>query len=140
MSAMRAYVPTESLHHVVLTVSDVERSCEFYTENLGFRKVMDIPGRGYMVSNGFTAIILARAPDPARAITNDRFDENRVGLDHLAIKVGSRAELEAACQLFDERGIPHGEIDDMGSDMKLYGLTLRDPDNTQVELIAPYES
>ena len=68
------------------------------------------------------------------------FDENRVGLDHLAISVASRDELERAVRLLDERGIPHGEITDF---KPIYGLDfdalfLRDPDNFQLELIAPH--
>jgi hypothetical protein len=34
-----------------------------------------------------------------------------VGLDHLAFSVDSRDELERAFRLFDERGVPHGEIE-----------------------------
>jgi hypothetical protein len=37
-----------------------------------------------------------------------------VGLDHLSFSVGSRDELEQAVRLFDERGVPHGEIMDIG--------------------------
>jgi glyoxylase I family protein len=65
----------------------------------------------------------------------DRFDENRVGLDHLSFSVASRAELVEAARLFDEQGVPHGEItrlDGFGIDI----LPFRDPDNVQLELTA----
>ncbi|MFN8454177.1 MAG: VOC family protein [Anaerolineae bacterium] len=60
-----------------------------------------------------------------------------MGLDHLSLSVGSRADLEAAVRLFDERGVPHGEIKDLTA-FSLYVLAFRDPDNIQLELTAAY--
>jgi glyoxylase I family protein len=34
--------------------------------------------------------------------------------------------------------VSHGEIKDLGPGMGLYVLALRDPDNIQLELTAPY--
>ena len=65
-----------------------------------------------------------------------RFDENRVGLDHLSFNVASRDELERAVQIFDRRGVPHGEIKTLSS-FGIYVLPFRDPDNIQIELTAP---
>jgi hypothetical protein len=73
-----------------------------------------------------------------RAGKGDRFSENRVSLDHASFSVGSREELEAAVRLFDEHGVSHGEIKDLGSGLGLYVLAFRDPDNIQLELAAPY--
>ena len=78
------------------------------------------------------------AARPKRAPRGDSFDENRVGLDHLSFSVASRADLERAARLFDEHGVTHGEIEDTGPGMRLYMLSFRDPDNTQLELTAPY--
>jgi catechol 2,3-dioxygenase-like lactoylglutathione lyase family enzyme len=66
----------------------------------------------------------------------DRFDEDRVGLDHLSFSVATRAELDQAVRLFDERGIPHGEIKTLPS-FGIHVLPFRDPDNIQIELTAP---
>jgi hypothetical protein len=57
-------------------------------------------------------------------------------LDHLSLNVASHAELANALTVFQERGIPHGEIKDLG-DMGIYVLAFRDPDNIQIELSAP---
>ena len=67
----------------------------------------------------------------------DRFDENRVGLDHLSFSVSSREEIEQAARLLDERGIAHGEMTALPS-FGIYILEFRDPDNIQLELTAPY--
>jgi glyoxylase I family protein len=61
-----------------------------------------------------------------------------VGLDHLSFSVVSRQELEQALHLFDDHDVPHGEIKDLGTDLGLYVLAFRDPDNIQLELTAPY--
>ena len=44
------------------------------------------------------------------APAGDRFDLDRVGLDHLSFGVGSREDLEQAVRLLDECGVPHGVI------------------------------
>lgn len=67
-----------------------------------------------------------------------RFDDNRVGLDHLSFSVDSHSYLEEAIRLFDERGISHGEIKDLGEALQIFVLAFRDPDNIQLELTAPY--
>jgi hypothetical protein len=81
---------------------------------------------------------LGPSPDPARAGATDRFDENRVGLDHLSFSVANRQGLEDAVRLLDEQGISHGAVTDLGPKFGIYILTFRDPDNIQLELTAPY--
>jgi hypothetical protein len=64
---------------------------------------------------------------------SDRFEERSVGLDHFALKVRDRPTLEAWSQHLDRPGVPHSSIkDDTGGPL----ITLRDPDNIQVELWA----
>ena len=115
----------------------VGRSRAFYTEVLGFEFVMDLPS-GVFLSNGVVGLGIGPGPGPERAPANDRFDEARVGLDHLSFQVADRAELERAARLLDERGVPRGEVTDLGDAFGLYVLALRDPDNIQLELTAPH--
>ena len=128
-------IPTGAVNHIALTVTDRDRSREFYTSLLGFQFIVEF-GPKYLLSNNSVILALNPAPDPARAIANDRFDENRVGLDHVSLNVANHAELENALKLFDERGVPHGEIKDLDG-LGIYVLAFRDPDNIQVELTAP---
>ena len=64
---------------------------------------MDLPS-GVFLSNGALGLGIGPSPDPGRAPAADRFDEARVGLDHLSFQVASRGELELAARLLDERG------------------------------------
>ena len=130
-------IATGPIHHLHLTVLDVDRSRAFYTDIVGFQFVMDLPS-GVFLSNGAVGLGLGPSPDPSRAPADDQFDEARIGLDHLSFSVTSRDELERARQLLDERGMPHGEITDLGDAFGLYILAFRDPDNIQLELTAAY--
>ncbi len=142
---MAAPIETSGIHHLRLTVTDVDRSREFYTSLLGFDVAADSPASddrkadpSYPVLWGGCVLIrgsllMGLRPDAPKG---DRFDEDRVGLDHLSFSVGSRAELDAAAALFDERGIEHGEIKTLDG-FGIYVLPFRDPDNIQVELTAP---
>ncbi len=129
---------TAGVHHLRLTVTDVGRARDFYTRVLGFRVVAEV-GATVLVGAGSFFIGLGPASDPSRVAAGDRFDENRVGLDHLSFGVASRAELEAAARRFDELGVPHGGVTDLGPDFSLYILAFRDPDNIQLELTASYD-
>ena len=66
----------------------------------------------------------------------DRFDPDRVGLDHLSFSVPSRTDLEQAARLLDERGVPHGEITRLPG-FAIDVLPFEDPDGIQLELTAP---
>lgn len=133
---MATPITTGAVHHLALTVSDVARSRAFYTELLGFQLLMEFGPRA-LLSNGSVVVALTPPADPAQAITDDCFNENRIGLDHLSLSVGSHADLENAVQLFDAQGVSHGEIKDLGP-IGIYVLALRDPDNIQLELTAPH--
>jgi catechol 2,3-dioxygenase-like lactoylglutathione lyase family enzyme len=129
-------IPTGSVHHVRLTVTDVERSRQFYTEVLNFDHVADLPS-GIFLSNGALGLGISPSPAPDRAPAGDRFDEARVGLDHLSLQADSREALERAVATLDAHGVPHGEINDLGEGFGICVLAFRDPDNIQFELSAP---
>ena len=76
-------------------------------------------------------------PQPARAIPGDRFDENRIGLDHMSFAVPSRATLDDAVRVLDQHGIAHSEVRDLGEAFGIAILIFRDPDNIQLELSSP---
>ncbi len=128
-------IRTGAVHHLRLTVTDVQRSQDFYTSVLGFQMITPLPS-GVLIGNG--TVMIGMGPAPERPNPDDRFDENRVGLDHLSFTINSREEIEAAERLLNERGIPNGGVKDLGADFGFYILAFRDPDNIQLELTAPY--
>ena len=69
-----------------------------------------------------------------RPVANDRFDEDRTGLDHIAFRLGSKDELDSAATHLDEVGVEHEPVKDIGPS---YILEFRDPDNIALELTAP---
>jgi glyoxylase I family protein len=138
-------IETGPIHHLRLTVTDIKRSREFYTSMLGFDIAVDSPpdddpaaeaektvlwGGCVMVRGNLLLGLRPVAPK------GDRFDEDRVGLDHLSFNVASREELDRAVTLFDQKGVPHGEIKTLTS-FGICVLPFRDPDNIQIELTAP---
>lgn len=129
-------IATQGVHHFRLTVSNVDRAVKFYTEVLGFNKLMDLDP-GAFLSNGAVGLGIGPHPYPERAISGDRFDENRIGLDHMSFAVSSRAALDDAVRVLDRYGLPHSEIRDLGEAFGICILIFRDPDNVQLELSGP---
>jgi catechol 2,3-dioxygenase-like lactoylglutathione lyase family enzyme len=120
---------------VALTVTDVRQSQAFYTDVLGFQHVTDFDTRA-LLSNDSVLSTLTPAPDPAQAIPGDRFNEDRVGLDHLSLSVGSMGDLKEACTHVGRQWVVHGEIKPL-EPFGIAVLAMSDPDNIQVELTAP---
>jgi glyoxylase I family protein len=142
---MAGQIELGGIHHIRLTVTDIERSRKFYTEFLGFNVAVAAPASddpkadpSYPVLWGGVVMakgdyLLGLRPVAAKS---DRFDEDRVGLDHLSFNLESRAALDEAILLLDERGVPHGEIRELTS-FGICVLPFRDPDNIQLELTSP---
>jgi glyoxylase I family protein len=129
-------IATQGVHHFRLTVTDVDRSVAFYTQVLGFQKLMDL-NPGAFLSDGKVGLGIGPHPRPEQAIAGDRFDENRVGLDHMSFEVSSRVALDDAVQILDRHRVSHSEIRDLGEAFGICILIFRDPDNVQLELSGP---
>ncbi len=135
-------ITTTGISHVRLTVTDVARSRTFYDQLFGWDVAYEVPAdaddatrqaMGFLFGGLIYAVpggLLGLRPV---APGGDTFSEDRVGLDHLALSVGSRSDLEDAIGQLDALGAPHGEIKDLGG---AWILELRDPDNIALELYA----
>ena len=85
---------TQGIHHVGLTVPDLERTQRFFSEVLGFRQVGEVPEYpAVFVSDETVMVTLWQATDPASATAFDR--KKVVGLHHLALRVADAASLDA---------------------------------------------
>lgn len=130
-------VAITGIHHITLTVSDVVASAEFYSRHFGFQSVLDLGSRNIMSNGSVILTVTLPADKNAPVPENDRFSENRIGLDHVSFSVAGLAAMEAAAAYFDEQGITRGEIKDLGR-LGVYVMAVRDPDNIQLELTAPH--
>ena len=135
-------ITTTGMNHLRLTVRDLATSRRFYDTLFGWDVAVQLPedadeatrqrlwflfgGIIYSTPNGLFGL------RPV-AVGPDEFSEDRVGLDHLCFSVASRADLDAAVEVLDLLGAPHGEVKDIGS---MYLLEFRDPDGIALELAA----
>src|SRR5215210_443539 len=74
---------TLGAHHLRLTVSDLDRSLAFYTDVLGFELRVRFGPNSVFLHDGTMGLGL-NTPWHDIAEAEQRFDEARVGLDHLA--------------------------------------------------------
>lgn len=136
---MAGTISVGGVDHLTLTVTNLQRSKDFYMNVLGFQVVAEVSPERVVLGNGQVMIGISLPVDKAKAPgAGDRFNESRVGLDHLSFKVPNRQALEEALAVFEDRGIPHGEISDLSSHgFPIVVLVFRDPDDIQLELTAP---
>jgi glyoxylase I family protein len=122
-------------HHASLTVSDREASAAWYQEVLGFERHSEVEGptfrRTRMRHPGAGITVTLTEHDQGG---RGRFDERGVGLDHLALAVGDIDDLTAWKRRFEECDVDHSEIKETGPGSAM--ITLRDPDNIQLEVLA----
>jgi catechol 2,3-dioxygenase-like lactoylglutathione lyase family enzyme len=127
---------TSGLDHIVLTVSNLERSRNFYAEILGF-DVKSIPASysnpifagSCFFHAGDIEIFLIQHP---QTISGDRFDEMRVGLDHLSFRAPDEAALNELAERLIEAGVETKGVEVFLPPGKKY-VSFRDPDNIQLE-------
>jgi catechol-2,3-dioxygenase len=124
-------MPVQRLNHAVLYVRDVDRSVAFYREVLGFRPVMEIPGRAaFLQAEGSTNdhdLGLFALGDRAGASEAGR---RTVGLYHLAWEVDTLAELSRIQDALLRAGALSG-ASDHGTTKALYA---HDPDGLEFEV------
>lgn len=133
-------INTTAISHVRLTVTDIARARAFYDSVFGWPVYAEVPAGADPADERYAFLfggVLYQVGDGLiglRPVAHDRFDENRVGLDHLALTVAGKADLDAAAALLDSLNVPHGGVKDIGA---LYILEFRDPDNIALELVTP---
>ena len=124
------------VHHLILTVSNVTTSTRFYENVFG---VTAFPGDDRQRCLSCGSFLLALQLPPTRGLPHDRFDENRLGLDHVAFAVESRKQLEALVVRLAEWGAPTAGIE-FDPDGQGDYVCFRDPDNIQIEFyVGDYE-
>ena len=134
-----------SLHHVAIRVQDPDRSQAFYEKVLGLSFLelpvgnattgiwRGAPSEGTLLATqaGDTFVIL----EPPLEGTRDdgRFDERRIGVDHLAFGVNDRSTLDDLVERLRAEGVETAGVEHDPVLDKDY-VAFRDPDNVQWEL------
>ena len=123
-------VPRE-IGHLVLNVTDVERSTRFYRDVVGFQVSRYRPdGSGAFLTCGVVHhnLALFKAPAGARPA-----EKGQIGLNHFAFKVESYRALQEAHRRLVDAGAAVDHVTDHGMTRSVYFL---DPDGLMMELFA----
>jgi catechol 2,3-dioxygenase-like lactoylglutathione lyase family enzyme len=128
---------TVNLHHVAITVTDIDASIAWYKDVFGFEELMrdeHFQGAGgYAVVVGKPDFSMAIVLNHHPTVEGELFDPTRTGLDHVGFTVADRDELVEWEGRFSNKGVKHSGITDhdFGS-----ALNFRDPDDLQLQLVA----
>ena len=125
------------IHHLGLTVSDVERSAQWYEDVLGFAR---IGGLGVATTERRKVYLRHAGLDIRLGLVEHSssskrpFDETESGLDHLSFEVPTRDDLERWASRLQELGVAFSPIAASHVIPGAAVLVFRDPDNIQLEL------
>ncbi|MCH1865790.1 VOC family protein [Nocardioides sp. CFH 31398] len=134
-------IKTSAYAHVRLTVTDIERSRKFYDDVLGLPVAFEMPADADEATReqlsflyGGVIYQLGDSLLGLRPVAEERFDEDKTGLDHVAFAVADQAAVEEAAAHLDSLGVAHEGVKDIGAG---WILEFRDPDNIALEIFAP---
>jgi glyoxylase I family protein len=138
-------VAQPSLHHLALTVTDLDASVRWYGAVFDVHPILDVPhpgGVGRILADADQRLMIALH----RHDTNDErvFTEATTGLDHAGFVVPSREDLEVWQRHLEANGVVRSDTADkpltqspIADEPYASVLVFRDPDNIQLELFAP---
>lgn len=119
------------ISHLDLTVTDAEKSAQWYARVLGLRRVRraDLDNRIMIVlMHPETRLIVGLNQHHTTAAK--AFDEHVPGLDHVGLAVDAREELDELEKHLIAEGVDHSPVTNTDNGA---ALVFRDPDNIQLE-------
>jgi catechol 2,3-dioxygenase-like lactoylglutathione lyase family enzyme len=133
------------ISHVALTVTDLDASIAWYQRVFDIKPMMEEAHEGgigkLLTDDQFSLVFVLHHHDNNKS---EGFAETRTGLDHVGLNVSSRADLDAWQAHLEANGVERVAV--AGKPLtqspiaeRPYGsvLVFRDPDNIQLELLAP---
>ena len=118
------------IHHIALTVTDLERSTAWYERVLDLHEVRreESPARRAVLLSWHTIPTVGLVQHDA---DDSVFDPTMAGMDHVAFTVASREELDEWAARFDREGV----INSGAIDIEAGGiLNFKDPDGIALAL------
>lgn len=123
-----------NIHHLAVTVRDLDASVDFYEQVFGFEPATEIDDeqlhRKLFALPGGTNLGLTQHDRGAEGDGADGFSPFSPGLDHIGFTVESRDELEAWARHLSEHGIEHNGVVEAPYG---YALSFKDPDQIALE-------
>ena len=121
---------TSGLNHIIMTIKDVKISQAFYGDLLGF-EISPIAD-GFFFRTGGVAIFFFPSNHP---IPDDRFNEFRIGLDHLSFTAPNKTALQSLAEQLQASGVETKGVETYHTGNRY--VAFRDPDNIQLEYWLP---
>ncbi len=120
-----------NVSHVSFSVRDIGASAKWYGKVLDFEPMEEVSGegwRGIVLLHPTNAAMIELQQHDANG--GEKFDPLRTGLDHLALRVDTRGELDEWMDHLHQHEVEHSQITD-----REYGsvLPFKDPDGIQIE-------
>ena len=135
--ATRAVPAVTGLQHLGLTVRDIAASEAWYTRVLGLVRVFVEPhpaGGGYAVVMTRPGTGLFVGLDYHPGADREMFSPLRTGLDHLALQIASREDIDEWITHLDAAGVEHGAVSESAEPAPHALVVFRDPDGIPIEL------
>ena len=124
---------TPVIHHVGLSVHDIEASTEWYVRMFDLNVVAEFdepaPMKVLMTPDG-QAIDLRQDP----AVTREGFTQEHVGLDHIGFVCRGRDELDTWQRKLQDEGVPESGVVESPFG---WHVNFRDPDGIPLEFFLP---
>lgn len=123
---------TKGVHHVGLTVSDLEASARFFTELLGWQEVRRTDYPAIFVRDELVMLTLWSAQVyPSREFDKDA----NIGLHHLALQVDTMSELDALHKKLLDSGVEFEFSPEFLRDGPARHMMCYEPSGMRVEFI-----
>ena len=121
---------TSGLNHIIMTIKDSKISRAFYGELLGLE--IETIADGFFFRIGGVTIFFFPSSHP---LPDDRFNEFRIGLDHLSFTAPSETALHSLAEQLQAASVDTKGVETYHTGNKY--VAFRDPDNIQFEYWLP---